>query len=381
MKRLLIWTIACVCLLGFLPTATAQDDSSAGRAARRAEERAQREQERSEREQARAEARARREQERQDRRLDRRSDTDEGAHILLGQDYELAEGSTTTEKVVVLGGTATIDGHAEDDVVVVGGSIRLGPKSIVDGDVSVIGGELDRDPAAQVSGEVHVAHVSMPWFRGWNWPGVVPTIGRVWWEAAAFAFTIGRFVLVLLISTILVAAFPRWSTGIAARLVAGPGVSAISGFAAEIFFGPALVFLAVAFIITIVGIPLLLTLPVLVAGFALTWVAGYAAVAGLLGARLRGSDWYVQGIRPLDVFIGSCILSSITIAGQVLMLSPGWLAPFALGVRGTGWVLEYIAWTVGLGAALLAWIRPIGFSPRSVPPAVPPLPSPSPTVL
>src|SRR4051812_26125362 len=381
MKRLLIWTIACVCLLGFLPTATAQDDSSAGRAARRAEERAQREQERSEREQARAEARARREQERQERRLDRRSDTDEGAHILLGQDYELAEGSTTTEKVVVLGGTATIDGHAEDDVVVVGGSIRLGPKSIVDGDVSVIGGELDRDPAAQVSGEVHVAHVSMPWFWGWEWPGVMPTIGRVWWEGAALAFTIGRFVLILLISSILVVVSPRWTTGIAARLVAGPGVSAISGFAGEILFGPALICLAVALIITIVGIPLLAALPLLVAGFALTWVAGYAAVAGLLGARLRGADWYVQGIRPLDVFIGSCILSSITIAGQVLMFSSGWLAPLALSVRGTGWLIEYIAWTIGLGAALFAWFRPTGFNQGSVPPAVPPLPAPSPTVL
>src|SRR3954470_14360623 len=135
MKRVLLWTIASVCLLGFVPTATAQDDSSADRAVRRAEERARQK----------AEARARREQE----RLDRHSDNDEGAHIVLGQDYHLAEGSTATEKVVVLGGSATIDGHAEDDVVVMGGSIRLGPKSVVDGDVSVIGGELDRDSTAQ----------------------------------------------------------------------------------------------------------------------------------------------------------------------------------------------------------------------------------------
>jgi hypothetical protein len=366
-----------VCLLGFVPTAGGQDDSSAGRAVRRAEERAQRDQERLERAHQKVEARARREQE----RLERRSDNDEGAHILLGQDYHLAEGSTTTEKVVVLGGSATIDGHAEDDVVVVGGSIRLGPKSVVDGDVAVVGGELDRDSTAQVDGEVHVAHVSMPWFGGWEWPGIMPAVDRIWWEGAALAFTIGRFVLVLLISSILVVVSPRWTTGIAARLVAGPGVSAISGFAGEILFGPALICVAVALIITIVGIPLLAALPLLVAGFALTWVAGYAAVAGLLGARLRGADWYVQGIRPVDVLIGSCILSGITIAGQVLMLSPGWLAPFALSVRGTGWLIEYIGWTIGLGAALLAWLRPTGFNPGSVPPAVPPLPAPSPTAL
>lgn len=383
MKRLLIWTFASVCLLGFVPHATAQDDSPADRAARRAEERAERDRERAERAQQRAEERARREQERAERRLDRQFDNDNGAHVLFWQDYELPEGSTTMENVVVLGGNATINGHAEDDVVVVGGSLKLGPKAVVDGDVSVVGGELSRDPAAQVDGDVHVARISVPWSWGWawGWPIGMPTIGRTWWQGAALAFTIGRFVVVLLLSMILVAVSPRWAASIAARLVTSPGVSVVAGFASEILFAPALICLGIALIITIVGIPLLATLPVLVALFALTWVAGYAVVAGLLGARLRGTDWYVHGIRPVDVFIGSSILSCITLVGQVLMLSAGWLAPFALLVRGTGWMIEYVAWTVGLGAALLAWLRPNGFNPGSVPPVVPPLPSPSPSAL
>jgi hypothetical protein len=173
----------------------------------------------------------------------------------------------------------------------------------------------------------------------------------------------------------------RWTASIAARLVSSPGVSAVAGFGAEILFAPFLICLAVVMIITIVGIPLLAALPLLIAGFALTWVAGYAVVAGLLGARLRGTDWYVHGVRPIDVFIGSLILSSLTVVGQFLLLSTSWvgMAPFAVLVRGTGWFIEYIAWTVGLGAALIAWIRPSGFNPGSVPPVVPPLPSPSPT--
>lgn len=380
MKRLLIWTLASVCLLGFVPHATAQDDP-ADRAARRAAERAERDRERAERAQQRAEERARREQERAERRLDRQFDNDNGAHVLFWQDYELAEGSTTTENVVVLGGDATINGHAEDDVVIVGGSLKLGPKAVVDGDVSVVGGELSRDPAAQVDGDVQVSHISIPWSWGWGWPIGVPNFSHAWWQGAALAFTIGRFVVVLLLSMILVAVSPRWAASIAARLVGTPGVSIVAGFASQILFAPALICLAIALIITIVGIPLLAALPVLVALFALTWVAGYAVVAGLLGARLRGLDWYVHGIRPVDVFIGSCILSGITLVGQVLMLSSGWLAPFAIMVRGTGWMIEYVAWTVGLGAALLAWLRPNGFNPGSVPPVVPPLPSPSPSAL
>jgi len=40
-------------------------------------------------------------------------------------------------------------------------------------------------------------------------------------------------------------------------------------------------------------------------------------------------------------------------------------------------MVEYVAWTIGLGAALTAWLRPGGFTRGSVPPVVPPLPSPS----
>jgi len=379
MKRLLIWTVTSACLLGFAPGVLAQDESAADRAASRAAERLEREQERAARLQQQADERARREEERVQRRLDRQFDNDDGAHILLGQDYDLPEGSTATENVIVFGGTATINGQAESDVVVVGGSIRLGPKSVVKGDVSVVGGSLDRDPAARVDGNVHVAHVSVPWSWGWTWPIAFPGVRRLWWEGAALAFTVGRFALVLFLSVLLVTVAPRRTSSIAARLVTGPGISSLAGVAGEILFAPALVCLAILLVITIVGIPLLAGLPLVAGAFALTWVAGYATVAGLVGARLRGADWYVHGIRPVDVFIGSCVLSIITLVGQVMMFSPAWMSPFAVMVRGTGWMIEYVAWTVGLGAALIAWLRPGGFNPGSVPPVLPPLPSPTPS--
>jgi hypothetical protein len=142
-----------------------------------------------------------------------------------------------------------------------------------------------------------------------------------------------------------------------------------------------MILLAIALVITIIGIPLLAGLPLLAAGFGLVWVAGYTAVAGLLGSRLRGTDWYVNGLRPVDVFLGSCILSGITLFGQVLLMGDGSLAPFSLLVRSTGWIIEYIAWTIGLGAALTAWLRPRGFDTSAVPPVVPPVPTPSPSAL
>jgi hypothetical protein len=384
MKRLLVWTLVSACLFGVVPfTASAQVDP-ADPAAQRAAERVARDEERAQRAQQRADERRQRADERAQRRANRQFGDSDGAHILVGQDYELAEGSSTTETVVVIGGNATINGHAQDDVVVLGGSVRLGPKAVVDGDVNLVGGALDRDPASQVAGDVHVTHVSLPWGWGWSWPVfAIPNLNGLWWQGLALTFTIGRFALVLVLSMLMVVVAPRWTAGIATRLVSTPGVSLVAGFAGEILFAPALVCLAVALIITVVGILLLAGLPLVIAAFALLWVGGYAVVAGLLGARLRGTDWYVHGLRPVDVFIGSCILSSVSVVGQVLMLSPGWFAPLALFVRGTGWMIEYAAWTVGLGAALLAWLRPRhnDFNRGSLPPVVPPLPSPSPSAL
>jgi hypothetical protein len=383
MKRLLNRCLLSAAVLLFMPAIAAPAPQGAtwpDRQADRAAELADRARERAERVRERAEERARRLEARIERRLDRSFDGRNRAHLLFGRDYRLPAGETASEKVVVFGGDATIDGHVEDDVVVVGGTLRLGPKALVDGDVSVVGGELDRDAAAQVRGDVDVAHVSLPeWAWSWHWPNRLPSIAPFWWEGAAFAFTIGRFVLVLILSMLLVAIAPRWTNAIAARLTGRPGVSLIGGFAAEVFFGPAMILLTLALVVTIIGIPLLAGMPLLVAAFLLLWAAGYAVVAGVLGARLRGADWYANGLGAVDVFIGSCVLSSLTIVGQVLMMSDGWMSPIAMLVRSTGWTIEYIAWTIGLGAALAAWLRPRGFDTRSAPPMVPPLPTPSPT--
>ena len=65
-------------------------------------------------------------------------------------DYHLADGDTAHGPVIVIGGTATIDGHADDDVVVLGGRVRLGPQAVVDGEVVTVGGEADVNAQAQV---------------------------------------------------------------------------------------------------------------------------------------------------------------------------------------------------------------------------------------
>jgi hypothetical protein len=51
------------------------------------------------------------------------------------------------------------------------------------------------------------------------------------------------------------------------------------------------------------------------------------------------------------------------------------MLPFAAMVKGTGWFVEYVAWTFALGAAVTAWMQRNGWDGNMVPP---PLPTPSP---
>ena len=76
-------------------------------------------------------------------------DRRDGVHLRILNDYELPAGATSREPIVIIAGSATINGRAEDDVVVVGGTLRVGPKAVIRGDVVAIGGEAIIDPAAR----------------------------------------------------------------------------------------------------------------------------------------------------------------------------------------------------------------------------------------
>ncbi len=132
---------------------------------RREAARERREEARERRQEAREAARERAEEWREARREDwerwRREGRD-GVHFRILRNYYLAADATAKEPIVVMGGDATIDGQTDDDVVVIGGTLRLGPKAVVGGDVVTVGGEAVIDPAATVRGNVDAAVVHLP---------------------------------------------------------------------------------------------------------------------------------------------------------------------------------------------------------------------------
>jgi len=333
----------------------AQDASQESPADRRRIEREERQERREERR-----------EERRLRRLERRERMDQmrerfrrdGVRLRVFDSYTLPEGDTASEPVVVIGGSADIDGHAEDDVVVIGGNLRLGPKAVVDGDVVAVGGELTMDPAAVVKGTVDEATV--PWPSLEFVPDWDP--GR-WWTALVVGGTVFRLFFTLAIAVLLTLVAPGWIGTIAGRPA---GTSGLLGFAVEVLLVPALVVLTVVLLVTIVGIPLLAAIPFLLAALAVVWVAGFTGVAVRLGGALRGGR-SGSSASVFDLLIGFAAIVGVTIVAHVFAAGLDWLSPISWPVRAAGMAIEYIAWTIGLGAALTSLFA----APRVTPPPVP----------
>ena len=289
----------------------------------------------------------------------------DGARILVFRDYHLEAGETVRGPVVVFGGAATIDGHADDDVVVLGGRVRVGPKAIIDGDLVAMGGDVIVDPQARIYGDINETVVRFPDFDG------------RWVAGVALAATILRLLVVVVVALALALAAPDWVRRISWRAADGPASSAAIGLACQIGFVPALVFLVVTLAVTIVGAPLIGLVPFLIAAAAVAGTAGFTAVAAGIGARLRGTTVEASNALAVDVLLGFAAVSVVSVAAQIGAFSPRWGGPMTWGMSGIGFLVEYLVWTIGIGAACATlvsrWNGPAAAA--VVPPPMPPSPA------
>jgi hypothetical protein len=278
--------------------------------------------------------------------------------------------------VVAFGGPATIDGEVTGDVIALGGPVRLGPQAVVRGDVTVVGGPLDRAPGAQVLGDVNEVGAGRrggaSGRRPWMWSQM---FGPFWSRLGSLAATIVRLTLVLLVGLVVIAFGRGAIERVAARTAASPGRAGLIGLLAQILFVPVLVLTCIVLVISIVGIPLLVLVPFAVLLLMLVMLVGFVGLAyhvgRLVASRVRGA-----GPGPYASFaIGVLAIGAVTLIAKLGALVGGFLlAPLTV----IGYVLEYVAWTVGFGAALLYWYETqtrFGGS-RSATPAGPTTPVP-----
>ena len=269
----------------------------------------------------------------------------DGPVVMLGEDYTVAAGERV-EDVVVIGGSATIEGEVDGDAVAVMGDITLAgtarvegdfvvvlgsatiePGAVVERDLVVVASDLDAPPGFRAGGDqvVVVGGVGpgnrfgavVPWFREgllWGRP-FVPSLPWMWGLAALFAL------LYLAVNFL----FERPVRTCVDVLAEKPLSTGLGGVLVVLLIGPVFFILAVS----VVG---LVVIPFVVCALLLASLVGRVAAARWIGSRLIAEDspenWR-QGTRSL--LIGMALVG---VAYLVPVL--GFVTWTTLGVFGLG---------------------------------------------
>ena len=273
--------------------------------------------------------------------------------VRFGSNLTVNRGEIVDE-VVVIGGNATIEGEVDGELTVIGGNATLGPEAVVRNDVTVVGGTLTRAPGSVIEGRVeNVAMGDTPWGRGGGFGNMMrnTVFGRV----GSFAGTVVRVGL-LAVFALLVALFGRsWVERIAERASADPLRSGLTGFLGQVLFIPVLVVTVVILAVSIIGIPLLVLVPFGIIALVLVALVGFTGVAYYVGGLLGRRFGWPERSPHVTVLLGVLAIALITLLARAAAIVGGGLITFPFAF--VGYIVEYIAWTLGFGAAILAMHR------------------------
>lgn len=283
--------------------------------------------------------------------------------------------------VTAVGGSVTINGRVGGNVTAVGGHVRLGPQAVVDGDVSSVGGTIVRAEGSRIHGKTSEVGTS-PRGRDWDddvditfhpWSPFLGNTMDLFWQLA------GVGILALLVFLCLLVA-RRPLERVERHIENEPWVAGLVGFAAQMVFIPLLVTVTILLVITIVGCALIALYPFLFIALGLAALLGYAAVAYRLGRFLETRFGRRFGSPYAVALIGVMAIEVWSLLGRVIGLGGGPLDFLAFTVLAFGFVVQYVAWTVGFGAVLLARFGSARGTPYPVTPptTLPPPPPPAP---
>jgi hypothetical protein len=286
-----------------------------------------------------------------------------GGGVTVGRD-EVVDGD-----VVAIGGSADIDGEVAREVTVVGGSLNLGPEAIVRGDVTVVGGSLNRASGARIDGklsEVAMGGTQFPTIprgrRIFPFRTFLPRVG-------GFLGTLLRMMLLILFALIVVVLGGRFVETIADRAAAEPLRSGLAGLLAEVLFVPLLILTIVVLAVSIVGIPFLFLVPFAMVLAFILMLVGFTGISSLVGRFLSNRFGITRG-PYISVAVGVLAVVGITMVAKLIALVGGLVfgVLIASSLAAIGYLAEYIAWTIGIGAVILTWFntRRRGTSPAAV---------------
>jgi hypothetical protein len=179
--------------------------------------------------------------------------------------------------------------------------------------------------------------------------------GSFWSRAGSFAATALRLTLMILLGLAGVALLRTPVERIAARTAANPVRSGLIGLLAEVLFVPVLVLTVVVLAVSIIGIPLLALVPFGVVLVVLLMLVGFIGLAYQLGLYLIGKFGWPERGAYAAVTIGVLAIGAITLIARLASLAGGFVVGAPLAA--VGYLVEYVAWTVGFGATILTWFE------------------------
>ena len=297
--------------------------------------------------------------------------------VRIGGDIRVEDDEQVNGPVVAVLGSVYVNGRVSDAVVAVGGGVTLGPRAEIRGDVTSVGGAVSRDPSAAVSGQINsvqfqVPHVSV---RPIRWPFSVPAVwDREPWHGFRLMGTLLRIALFALLAVLMTLLLPGSVGRIRDSVRFEPWKCALAGLFAQLLFVPLLVIGTLVLVISIVGIPLLVLVPFAVLAFFLALLLGFAGSASAFASAVvdRSSRSVPSAVGT--VVAGLALIWGLAVIGRVVSLGGGPLAWVAALFLVAGFLVEYVAWTMGLGGALLTRFgrHGRGWGPVTPPPIPPP---------
>jgi hypothetical protein len=300
--------------------------------------------------------------------------------VRVGRRVHVAVDEEVRGDVVVIGGSLVVDGEVRGDITVIGGSTRFGPQAIARREVTVIGGRLTTDPGARILRGVNEVSFDMIDLDFADFGGIprirLPRPSREVFRSLDLVGTLVRFAFFGLLGSVVLLVAAGSSERVARRVALEPVKSGFVGFLAQLLFLPLLVTGILLLVITIIGIPLLVLVPVVLVGALVVMVLGLTGVAQGVGQLFTGKGEPSRRSAFVLLWLGLAIVMTPTLFGEALDLIGGPFGFFAVVLGVTGFVVEYVAWTTGMGAVILNRFD----GPAQAVAAAPPPPVPEPPV-
>jgi hypothetical protein len=277
---------------------------------------------------------------------------------------------------VALGGEIKVNGRVTGDVVAIGEDVELGETAEVLGNAVSVGGQVRRADGARVSGQISEVGMSpgfdlrpREWWSGRDFGSHGRSVFQ-WREWVDLIWELTAAGLLLVLSALVILVAPRGVDRVERAAVAEPWKALLVGLGVELLSLPAMIVLAVLLVVSLIGIPLLVFLPFLVLLLLAAALYGYAAMAVTVGRWLGVRYRRLSGPGRFGaLLVGVIAIQGLAVAAEFLDAIGMPMLIWGL-FNLTGFLIQFVVWTTGLGAAVMS-----RFGSTPALPPLPPLPS------